>query len=78
MKEGAMISTREYELVRLQARRIVLEEDIAAKWAFRRWYRTQARAMFAHRWDDLDALNTAELREMIAALRQTRLRAATR
>ena len=72
------MTTRDYEQVRLHARRIALTEEIAQRWAFRRWYRTVARDMFGHRWDDLEVANTAELVRLIAALRITQRRERTR
>lgn len=58
----------------VRARRIVLEEDIAQAWAWRAWYRTVARELFGHRWDDLARSNGAEIRRMVRDLRRERSR----
>ena len=72
------MTTRDYEKVRLHARRLALIEEIRQRWAWRSWYRTVARDMFGHRWDDFADQNTAELHRQIAALRVTQRRERTR
>jgi hypothetical protein len=56
------------------ALRIVLEEEIAAKWSFRNWYRTTARGLFEGRWDDLAVDNDREIRRLVRHLRRVRAR----
>jgi len=52
--------------------RITLEEEIARRWADRRWYRTTARVLFEDRWWDLEADNARVLRGLVTMLRHAR------
>jgi hypothetical protein len=57
------------------AQRLVLEEAVKDKLAFRRWYRTSARRLFQERWLDLDQANDRELRLLLRQLRRVRAQA---
>ena len=52
--------------------RLALEEEIARRWSWRRWYRTTCRALFADRWRDLEADNARVLRGLVTMLRHAR------
>lgn len=56
----------------LHAECIALEENIQLEWRFRAWYRTTARELFGHRWDDLLAANNHVLRRHVRRLRRAR------
>jgi hypothetical protein len=57
------------------AQRLVLEEAVKDKLAFRRWYRTSARRLFQERWLDLEQANDRELRLLLRQLRRVRTQA---
>lgn len=69
------MTRNEHELIRLHARIIVLEEEINSHWSWRKWYRTTAREMFGHRWDDLMEHNDRQIHDLIEDLRRARRRA---
>ena len=68
-----MIDTPEHRIAN-HAQRIALEMAIQDRWKLRKWYRGTARDLFAHRWDDLEAANTREIRVLCRQLRRLRAR----
>lgn len=52
--------------------RVALEAAIQDRWGYRRWYRSVARGLFEHRWDDLALDNDHQIRRLVRQLRRAR------
>lgn len=58
--------------IRQHVRRVALEAAIQGRWADRRWYRSEARRMFANRWEDLAHANDRQIVRLVRQLRRVR------